>query len=76
MKIIANRSRCVGHARCAAVAESLFVLDDNGYVGFESVDVPAGLEELARKGVRSCPERALRIERDETGDDSQAAAGT
>ncbi|MFZ9049304.1 MAG: ferredoxin [Steroidobacteraceae bacterium] len=76
MKIIANRSRCVGHARCAAAAESLFVLDENGYVSFETVDVPAGLEELARKGVRSCPERALRIEREEAGDGAPTAQGT
>ena len=61
MKIIANRSRCVGHARCAAVAEQLITLDDNGYIGFDELTVPPGLEDLARRGVRSCPERALKI---------------
>ena len=64
MRIIANRSRCVGHARCAAVSEGLFVLDDNGYVGFETVVVPAAKDATALKGARSCPERALRIEQD------------
>lgn len=61
MKIIANKSRCVGHARCAAVSEQLIPLDDNGYIGFEEMTVPPGSEDLARRGVRSCPERALKI---------------
>jgi ferredoxin len=60
MKIIADRTRCAGHARCAAVSESLFELDDNGYIRITEKIVPAGLEELARRGVRACPERALK----------------
>lgn len=61
MKIIANKSRCVGHARCAAISEQLIPLDDNGYIGFEEFVVPHGKEELARRGVRSCPEHALKL---------------
>jgi ferredoxin len=61
MKIVANRKKCAGHARCAAVAEQLFVLDDNAFIGFDEKLVPAGLEDLARRGVRACPERALKI---------------
>jgi ferredoxin len=39
MKIIADRSRCAGHARCASVAAPLFELDDNGYIGMVDVIV-------------------------------------
>jgi ferredoxin len=61
MKIIADKTRCAGHARCAAVSETLFELDDNGYIRFTEKIVPEGLEELARRGTRACPERALKI---------------
>ena len=60
MKILANKERCAGHARCAAVSDILFELDDSGYIGFTTKVVPPGMEELARRGVRSCPERALK----------------
>jgi len=70
MKIIADRNKCAGHARCAAVSEELFQLDDCGYIAFEARTVPAGLEELARRGVRACPERALRIVIDEPDDEA------
>jgi ferredoxin len=46
------------------VAESLFELDDNGYIGFDEKPVPPGAEELARRGVRACPERALKLRED------------
>lgn len=65
MKIVANRSRCVGHARCATVSEQLITLDDNGYIGFDEMLVPPGMEDLARRGVRSCPEGALKVVQDE-----------
>jgi ferredoxin len=64
MKIVANRTRCAGHARCAAIAEQLFELDANGYIGFEEKQVPPELQELARRGVRACPERALKLQED------------
>jgi len=61
MKIIADKTRCAGHARCATVSETLFELDDNGYIRFTARTVPEGLEELARRGIRACPERALKL---------------
>jgi ferredoxin len=70
MKIIADRSRCAGHARCASVAPQLFELDDNGYIAFDQKRVPDGAEDSARRGVRACPERALKLaeEPDPLGD--------
>lgn len=65
MKIRIDKAACVGNARCAAVSEELFPLDDEGYIAVETVDVPAGMEELARRGARSCPERVITIVDDE-----------
>jgi ferredoxin len=67
MKIVADKSRCAGHARCAAVAAELFELNDDGYIAFDEKDVPPDLAEAARRGVRACPERALRISGDGGG---------
>jgi ferredoxin len=64
LKVIANMTACAGHARCAAVAPEVFELNDDGYIAFESKVVPEGLEDKARRGVRACPERVLRIEED------------
>jgi ferredoxin len=61
VKILADTTRCAGHARCAAVDEQLFELDGNGYIGFAERHVPPGKEDIARRGVRACPERALKI---------------
>jgi ferredoxin len=65
MKIIADKTRCAGHARCAAIADHLFELDGSGYIAFERKIVPSGSEELAKRGVRACPERALKIALDD-----------
>ncbi len=67
MKIIADKTRCAGHARCAAVADQLFELDSNGYIAFQEKFVPVGAEELAKRGVRACPERALKIATNDGG---------
>jgi len=65
MKIIADAAKCCGHARCAAVSDTLFVLDDNGYIAVTEIVVPADLAALGRRGVRACPERALTLVEDE-----------
>jgi ferredoxin len=74
MKIMAMRQKCAGHARCAAVAGQLFDLNADGYIGFEVKAVPAGLEALARLGVRACPERALKLAEDEAVQPAPPAA--
>ncbi|MFP5305418.1 MAG: ferredoxin [Gammaproteobacteria bacterium] len=65
MKLRINKAACVGNARCAAVSEELFPLDDDGYIAVEEVDVPPGMEALARRGARACPERIIVIEEDD-----------
>ena len=62
MKIRINKTMCVGNARCAAVAPQLFPLDDEGYIAVEEIEVPAGMEEFARRGAKACPERIIVIE--------------
>ena len=62
MKIRINKAACVGHARCAAVAPELFVLDEAGYIAQEEIDVPPGKEAIARRGARACPERIITVE--------------
>lgn len=65
MKIRINKAACVGHARCAAIAPELFVLNDDGYIAVTEIDVPPGQEALARRGARACPERIIVVEEDE-----------
>lgn len=64
MKILINKAACAGHARCAAVSEALFPLDDDGYIAVEEIDVPPGMEDVARRGASACPERIIVIEED------------
>lgn len=61
MKIRIDRSACVGNARCAAVSEVLFELDEDGYIAVEEIDVPPDMEGVARRGARACPERIIEI---------------
>ena len=56
--------RCDGHGHCAELLPELLALDDWGYPiagSGLSVDVPAELERLARRAVRTCPVLALRL---------------
>lgn len=61
MKIRIDKAACVGNARCWAVSEDLFPLDDDGYIDVQEIEVPAGMEDLARRGARACPERVIKI---------------
>jgi ferredoxin len=62
MKIRVDPELCSGHAVCNAQAPELFSLDDDGYSNIGSLEVPPGMEELARRGMLACPERAITIE--------------
>lgn len=61
MKIRIDKARCVGNARCWAIAPDIYPLDDEGYIAVEEVIVPQGQEQLARRGARACPERVIEI---------------
>ena len=61
MRICVDRAKCSGHALCAATAPDLYTLDDDGYSNVGELDVPAGMEDLARRGMETCPERAITL---------------
>lgn len=61
MQLKIDRKVCRGHGRCNSVAPELFPLDDDGYIAVETVDVPLGAENEARRGANSCPERAINV---------------
>lgn len=59
MKIFVQVDRCCGHARCAAAAPDIFILNEMGYLDTPEIEVPPGKEELALRGKRSCPEGCI-----------------
>jgi ferredoxin len=65
MRIKIDRQNCQGNARCAAIAGGLYVLDEGGYIASDGFEVPAGMEDQARRGARACPERAITVIEDE-----------
>jgi ferredoxin len=61
VRITVHREKCQGHARCWAFAPDLFDLDDEGFILPKAVEASGDDAERARRGARSCPERALEI---------------
>lgn len=64
MRIIVQNAKCQGHARCAAHAPHIFKLDDAGYILPGNIEVAEGEELTASRGARSCPELALKLDRE------------
>lgn len=65
MRIRIEKSGCAGNARCAAVSEEMFPLDEDGYISIDGFDVEEGQEQLAKRGARACPERIIFVEEDD-----------
>jgi ferredoxin len=61
MRIEVDHEVCTGHGRCWSLAPDVYDADDDGYCAVEVIDVPAELEERARRGATNCPERAITI---------------
>jgi ferredoxin len=62
LMLITAAERCSGHARCNALAPELFELDERGYTALPPrLAVPADLEDAARMGADSCPERVFEL---------------
>ncbi len=61
-KVKVDREKCQGHARCAALAPELFVLDELGNAR-EAGDgtVPEALIEKAYLAKANCPELAIEV---------------
>jgi ferredoxin len=62
VKVKVDPERCQGHARCAALAPELFVLDELGNAR-EAGDgiVPEALVEKAYLAKANCPELAIAV---------------
>ena len=65
MRIRIEKSGCVGNARCAAVSEVMYPLDEDGYIATEGFDVADGEQQTAKRGARACPERIIVVEEDD-----------
>jgi ferredoxin len=62
VRISVDVAKCVGHARCAAVAPKVYELDDNGFNQTAEKIVGPELKADALRGVRACPERVITVE--------------
>lgn len=65
MKIRIEKAQCVGNARCHAVSEDLYPLNDDGYIDVDAIDVEPGQEKAAKNGARACPERIIFVIEDD-----------
>jgi ferredoxin len=67
VKVRVSKELCTGHGRCYALAPTVYSADDEGYnaAAGSEIDVPAGQEQLASRGVRGCPEHAIHIVQEE-----------
>jgi ferredoxin len=52
---------CNGCGNCHRWAPRVYLLDDEGYIGFHMLDVPHELVPDARLGAQVCPEGAITV---------------
>jgi ferredoxin len=62
VKAKVDTDRCVGHARCNAVAPNVFDLDDDGYAVGPGEELTGARLDEAYLGRDACPERAITVE--------------
>ena len=65
MKIRVDSDVCVGHGRCQLFAPEVFGENERGHCLILLEDVPPELQDAARLGADSCPEKAITILDDE-----------
>jgi ferredoxin len=61
MRLRVDPIACEAHGLCAELLPELIELDDWGYPVILDAEVPASLEQLARRAVSACPTLALRL---------------
>lgn len=59
MKIKVNQDACIGCGACAATAEDLFVLNEDGLSEAKVEEVPKDKEEAAQEALECCPTGAI-----------------
>jgi ferredoxin len=62
MRVLVDRDRCEGHARCFQICPEVFRLDEEGHALAPQGPVPADLELRVVEAERNCPERAISVE--------------
>lgn len=61
MRVRVDDDRCRGHGICCGLCPEVFELIDEGYAVARMSEVPAQYQNLVRKAVDECPERAISI---------------
>jgi ferredoxin len=61
VRVIVDRSLCMGHAQCNAVGPDVYDLDDDGHCLPVEGEIPPALRDQATEGAAACPERAITI---------------
>jgi ferredoxin len=62
LRLAVDRERCLGHARCVALAPALFSFDETAErAEVLAAVVPAEEREAAERAYRSCPENAITL---------------
>lgn len=61
VRVRTHPALCNGCGNCHRWAPRVYVLDDEGYIGFHLMDVPPELAVEARLGAQVCPERAITV---------------
>ena len=59
MKIKVNQESCIGCGACAAIAEDLFELNDDGLSQAKVTEVPEEKAEQATEAMEGCPTGAI-----------------
>ena len=62
MKINVHQDACIGCGACAATAEDLFELNEEGLSEAKVDTVPEDQENLATEAMESCPTGAIELE--------------
>jgi ferredoxin len=62
MRLRIDSDACTGHGRCYVLAPGLVDCDDEGYGSVTRELLDPADEELARKAVLGCPERAVHLD--------------
>ena len=60
-RLVLDRTACVGHGRCYALAPALFEDDDQGFGVVRHPLIDGGRLAEAQRAVAACPERAITV---------------
>lgn len=61
VKLIVFPSLCIGLRECKKWGPNVFILDENGCIDFERMEVDAAFADEARLGAELCPSNAILV---------------